>query len=193
MKGIDIGKGNDGVGIKNVIGDIVDRFQENAVWKIRRFKNDADRKAGKVYGIDQSMALFGALQNTTIDGNILTNEGINELLTILGSASSGTKFDNTNAYLGVGTGSGAAAASDTESTFTVIVKKGMESGFPTYGTSQKITFKSSFGSSDANQAWNEFGVLNASTSGKLLNRKVSAQGTKVSGQTWELTLEITLS
>ena len=138
-------------------------------WRIDKYASDADFAAGKKY------------ESVEIDGNCLCNEGINEILTIIGSASSGKKYDNTNAYLIVGTGSGAATASDNEATFTSGVKKAMESGYPTYGTSQKITFSSSYGSSDANQVWKEFGVLNASSSGKLLNRKVSDQGTKTSG------------
>jgi len=150
-------------------------------WRIDKYANDADFAAKKKY------------ESVEIDGNVLCNEGINELLTILGSASSGTKYDNTNAYLIVGTGDTAAAAADTEASFTSGVKKAMADGYPTYGTSQKITFQASYGSSDANQAWKEFGALNASSSGKLLNRKVSDQGTKTSGQTWVLTLEITLS
>ena len=150
-------------------------------WRIDKYANDADFAAKKKY------------ESVEIDGNVLCNEGINELLTILGSASSGTKYDNTNAHLIVGTGDTAETAADTEVSFTNGVKKAMENGFPTYGINQKITFSSSYGGSDANQAWKEFGVLNASSSGKLLNRKVSDQGTKTSGQTWVLTLEITLS
>lgn len=138
-------------------------------WRIDKYANDADFAAKKKY------------ESVEIDGNVLCNEGINELLTILGSASSGTKYDNTHAHLIVGTGDTAAAATNTEASFTNGVKKAMETGYPTYGTNQKIIFSSAYGSSDANQAWKEFGVLNASSSGKLLNRKVSDQGTKTSG------------
>ena len=50
-----------------------------------------------------------------------------------------------------------------------------------------------FGSADANHNWNEFAVFNASSGGTMLNRKVSSQGTKASGQTWTLDLAITIS
>lgn len=160
---------------------IQETFREKALWKITKY-TDADAKAkGDAY------------ETKDIDGNLLTNEGINELLTILGSAASGTKYDNTNAYLIVGTGVGAAAAGDTEATFTAGVKAGMEVGYPTYGTSQQIIWKASFDGDTANQAWNEFGVLNASSAGKLLNRKVETEGTKTLGQVWDLELQITLS
>jgi hypothetical protein len=68
--------------------------------------------------------------------------------------------------------------------------KGMESGYPT-STTQKVTFKSSFGSSEANYAWNEW-VVKQSSSAICLNRKVESLGTK-SGGTWTLEVDITLS
>lgn len=171
---------------------LIEKAFEKAIWKIGRWASEEDKKAGKIYSKEEAMRLFGAPQFTTIHGNALVNEGINEMWTVLCSAS-GAEWSNANANLIVGTGSGAADPSDTEVTFTSGVKKTMEATFPTYGTSQKATWKSSYGSGDANQAWNEFGVLNAASSGKLMNRKVSAQGTKTAGQTWELSLEITLS
>ncbi|GAG48088.1 unnamed protein product, partial [marine sediment metagenome] len=58
-------------------------------------------------------------------------------------------------------------------------------------TSQKATFKSSFGNDDANYAWEEW-VVKQSTSAKCLNRKVENLGTKTSG-TWTLEVSITLS
>jgi hypothetical protein len=43
---------------------------------------------------------------------------------------------------------------------------------------------------DANQAWNEWGMDNGT---RLLNRKVAANGTKASGQTWQFTVTIALA
>lgn len=187
----DIGKGKSVISI-NQKRAILEKMIEKAAWKIGRWASEADQKAKKIYSKKEAIKLFGVPQFTKIEGNCLCNEGINELWKLV-AGTGAVKYDNGNAYLIVGTGSGAAAAGDTEATFTAGVKKAMMATYPTYGTSQKATWKSSYGSGDANQAWNEFGTLNASTSGKLLNRKVSAQGTKASGQTWELTLEITLS
>ncbi len=184
-------KAKDNVAINN-IKKIIDRVLEHAVWNIKRYASKEDKLAGRVYSLDEAMKLFGAPQFSKINGNLLVNEGINELFTILCS-SGGTKFDNADAVLITGTGTGAAAATDTEATFTNGVKVGMMSGYPTYGTDQKATWKSEFDGNTANQAWQEFGVLNAASSGKLLNRKVSDQGTKSSGQIWDLSLEISLS
>jgi hypothetical protein len=70
----------------------------------------------------------------------------------------------------------------------------MDGGYPTYGTAQKATWRSTFGSSDANWVWNEISLSNTTLdTGKNLNRKVQSMGTKVSGTTWVATLDITLS
>lgn len=130
-------------------------------------------------------------------GNLLLNEGINELWTILGSAASGTKFDNTNAYIGVGDDETAADPAQTGLNPTVPGNKAyvaMDGAFPTYGTSQKCTWRSTFTSLVGNYDWREFTVANGGSDAAVnLNRKVSSQGTKASGQTWEVALDITLS
>ena len=128
-----------------------------------------------------------------IDGNQLENVGINELFTILCSASSGTKYDNTNSYLGVGESTDAFDATDTDLQGSSKVWVAMDATFPTYGTSQKAIWQSTFGSAVANQAWEEFAVGNASDGGDILNRKVVSLGTKSVGQVWVLTLTVTLS
>ncbi len=149
-------------------------------WTIERFASQADFEKGNCY------------KKSVVNHNVLANGGINELWTLV-CAATGIRFDNTNAYLITGTGVGAAAAADVEGTFTAGVAKGMEAGYPTYGTLQKATWRALFGAGDANQAWNEFGVMNASTGEQLLNRLVSTQGTKTAGQVWQLTFTITLS
>lgn len=173
------GKGSDSLSVKQKRA-ILEKIFEKAVWTIRKFVSDKDYKANNPFEV------------VSFDGNLLVNEGINEVWKLI-CGSGGAQFSNALANLIVGTGSGAAATTDTEATFTSGVKKAMDASYPTYGTSQKATWKATYGSGDANQAWNEFGVLNNATSGKLMNRKVSSQGTKTSGQTWELTIEITLS
>ena len=159
----------------------IEKIFESAIWHITKYANREDYEKGKSY------------ERIRFEENELTNEGINELTTVLGSEASGVKFDNANANLIVGTGVGAAAPADTEATFTAGVKAGMMVGYPTYGTDQGITWKAAFTELVANQAWQEFGVLNADTAGKLLNRKVEDQGTKVEGQIWELELQMTFA
>lgn len=126
-------------------------------------------------------------------GNVMLNEGINELWTLVCS-SSGTKFDNANAYLGVGDGTAAEDATQTGLQGTNKAYQGMDATYPAYGTNQKATWRATFDGSTANFGWQEFTVANGSDdTAKNLNRKVSDQGSKTSGQTWQLTLEIQLS
>jgi len=103
-----------------------------------------------------------------------------------------TFFTSANARIGVGDSSTAFAANQTDLQATTNkLRVAMESGFPTR-TDNLLTFKSSFGSSDANYAWNEWGIFNNASAGVMLNRKVEALGTKSSG-TWVLTVELTVT
>ena len=187
------GKGKDKVSVKQIQA-LVEKIQSSAVWKIERWASKEDYLARKVYSEKEAIKLFGVPQTTIIKGNLLLNEGINELFTLICS-SSGTKFDSTNAYLGVGDSNAAESATQTGLQATTNkLYKGMMTGYPTYGTNQQAVWKAQFLGTEANFAWNEFTVANGnSDAAKNLNRKVSAQGTKTSGQVWELTLTITLS
>lgn len=124
------------------------------------------------------------------DGNVLLNEGIG-LWWDLGIGAGGTPWNNANALLGVGNSSVAEAATQTGLQGASQAYAKMMTGFPSRAA-QVMTWKTSFGPDQANFAWNEFGVTNASgTGGTDLNRKVSAQGTKTSGQNWTLQLDVT--
>jgi hypothetical protein len=152
-------------------------------WAVSKFASRADYESRKSY------------EENLIEGNLLLNEGINELFTIIGSAASGTKFDNTHTYLGVGDSSATESATQTglqASTNKVYVA--MDTSYPSYGTGQKIVFRATFTETVANFSWQEFTVANGNSDSAVnLNRKISNQGTKISGQIWELTMEISLS
>lgn len=150
--------------------------------------------------IDKAVDRLAWLRNTkpydVIEGvgNLLLNEGIDELWDLVCGTGSPTTFANANAYIGVGDSATAAAASQTGlQAATNKIYKAMEATYPTT-TSQQAVFKSSFGSSEGNFAWQEWTVANGnSDSAKNLNRKVESLGTKASGTTWTLEVTITLS
>ncbi len=124
------------------------------------------------------------------EGNCLLNTGIDEMWDLI-TGDSSAHFDNSNAQIGVGDDDTTTDATQTDlQAATNKTYKGMETGYPT-STSQKATFRASFGNAEANFAWNEW-VVKQSSSGKCLNRKVDALGTKTSG-TWTLEVSITLS
>jgi len=153
---------------------ISESFHFKSTWMIERFdeqKNDL--------GISH------------IYGNLALNDGLNAM-NILFCGGTETAYTNANAQLGVG--DSAAAVVATQSDLQAAVNKtwmGMESGFPEYGTSQVMVFKSIFGPSDANFAWEEYSLRNGSVADINFNRKLSSEGTKSSGKTWILTLTIT--
>jgi len=109
-------------------------------------------------------------------------------------------FDNANAYLAVGDSAAVTAATQTDlQAASNKVFMGMDMTYPLHvdGTASSsnasITFKATFGTSDANFVWAEWGLFNGNSSDRMLNRKVAAMGTKVNGETWTLTVSITLS
>lgn len=164
---------------------LLEAIKENAKWTIERYADDKAYRKRKPYSISEFL------------GNCLLNEGIDEIEKLI-CKTGATQYDGTNARLGVGDDNTAAVATQTslqaaEDAGTHKLWKAMDATYPTVG-SQIMTFKSTFGSADANFSWQEFTVVNAANDdGKNLNRKVSDQGTKASGQTWVLTLTITLS
>jgi hypothetical protein len=170
-------------------------LSHKTTWAVTRYANAEDAKVDRVYSDEEALALFGVKQQTAIENNILVNTGINEAWKLI-CGGTATAFNNANAYLGVGDNDGTDAEDPTDTDLkasTNKVRVAMDVSYPTYGTSQLATWRATFDGSTANFAWQEFAVFNASTAGVMLNRKVSDQGTKTSGQTWQLTLSITLS
>lgn len=149
-------------------------------WTIEKYASDAHRQMGIPFEVAH------------VPGNVMLNEGINEIWALV-SGGSATVYNNANSRCGVGDSSTAESAAHTDlqaSTNKLYVAQ--NATYPQIG-SQQIIFKCDFTSGQANFAWNEFTVDNGASALKNLNRKVSAQGTKSSGQTWTLTLTITLS
>jgi hypothetical protein len=165
--------------------------KESARWTCRfrlsKYREDIEKYRGKEAEFHR---LFKPYEVIAGEGNLLLNSGIDEMWDLI-AGDSANHFNNASAQVGVGDSSTAANASQTDlQAGTNKTYKGMESGYPT-STSQKVTFKASFGDSEANYAWNEW-VVKQSTSSKCLNRKVESLGTKASG-TWTLEVNITLS
>ena len=105
----------------------------------------------------------------------------------------GTAFNNANSYIGVGDSTTAFAATQTDlQAATNKLRKAMDATYPQVAANV-LTFRSTFATTDANWAWQEWGVFNASSAGTMMNRKVESLGTKTSAQTWQITVTITLA
>lgn len=122
----------------------------------------------------------------------LTNAGRDFISQVIINDGSPVFFNNTNSHIGVGDSTTAFTASQTDlQASSNKARKGMEATFPTR-TNNQLVFKSSFGTTDANFAWQEWGVFNASSGGVMLNRKVESLGSK-NGGNWLLTVTLTIN
>jgi len=149
--------------------------------KIRKFANDEEYKKNNPYEIGED------------EGNIGLNEGIQKLWD-LGIYATTAGYYGTGSCLGVGAATTAESAADTGLAGGASVAFATCcAGYPSR-SSQTVSWLGSYGATEALFPWNEFTVVNAtSDAGANLIRKLSEQGTKVSGQTWELTISISMS
>jgi hypothetical protein len=122
--------------------------------------------------------------------NLALNEGINQIWNLLRENDATNYYTNALARVGVGNSTTAASASQTGLQGGSTNFQAMTGGFPTHGT-QRIDFKSSFASGQAEFAWEEFTVDNGSTPNHNLVRIVTSKGTKSSGETWTAEIRIT--
>jgi hypothetical protein len=127
-----------------------------------------------------------------VKGNLLLNEGIQELWDLAIAAGGTTAYNNANADIGVGDSVTAEVATQTDlQAASNKLFKAMVATYP-QRTNQTVDFRSDFLTAEANYAWAEWSVRNGNTRNKNLNRKVQALGTKTTG-TWTLTASITIS
>jgi hypothetical protein len=167
------------LGIDNAVASALaaagDKGRMKAHWRIEKYLGDFKQASE----IPKGLKPFEVKE---FEYNLLLNEGINELWTLV-CGTGATKFDNTNAYIGVGDSATAAVATDPDLNGSNKKYNAMDTSYPTYGSSQKATWKATFASADANFAWNEITVANGSSgSAKNLNHKIQAMGTKASGK-----------
>lgn len=150
-------------------------------WTVRRFADDQAFADDRPYSV------------STFEENVLLNEGITVALQLICGIAA-TAFSNAAAFLGVGDSAVAEAAAQTGlQAATNKLYKAMSATYPQVAA-QTATWRAAYTGAEANFAWNEFTVANGNSDAAMnLNRRVSAQGTKTTGQTWTLDLAITLS
>lgn len=142
------------------------------------------------------------------DGNLLTTAGLARM-TSLFEGGGGAVFNNAQAIVGVGSSSTTALVADTalggNGSTTTAYYQGADVGYPTQ-SGGVINCNSTFGTGNANFAWNEWclgietgtltpgGTLaSVGTSPLMFNHKVASLGTKVSGAIWGVLATITIS
>jgi len=169
-----------------------------AVWRIDRFRDPDDTISNLLQRgltVHEVRAAFPELHegHTVFKENLALNEGIQELFDIICGLGAPTKWDNTNARIGVGDSSAGEVATQVGLQGSNKSFKAMDATYP-QRTAQAVEWRSTFGTDEGNHAWEEFTIVNAADdSGKNLNRKCEPKGTKASGETWTVSLSITLS
>ena len=168
-----------------------------AVWSVKKYH-------GQPENID-SATPYETIER---EGNLLMYGGASCLWQCLignGNSSSGqtlTYFNNSNAYIGVGNGTQAVAATQNDlqasSGTANQIRKAMDTSYPTHTDSTSagagtITFRSTYGTADANFHWYEWGVFNGSSGGRMLNRKQEDLGAKTSASTWTFSVSLSLA
>ena len=140
-----------------------------------------------------------------VPGNLLMYGGASLIIEALignGTATTAqtlTYLKASEAYLGVGDSSSAVAATQTDlQAASNKTRKAMDATYPTHtdGTTSaaaSAVWKSTFGTGDANYAWNEAALFNGSSGGRMLNRKLVSMGTKTSADSWTLALTATFA
>ena len=145
--------------------------------------------------INEIIKRFGAKPDIDVtEGNVALNEGLQLLIDIItGLDTTSNKWDSDNAYIGVGDGSTAEDASQTGLQGSQTKYNPMDNGYP-QRDGQTAKWRATFGGDEANFHWQEFTVANGEGNSAVnLNRKVADKGTKASGETWTLELQITFS
>ncbi len=106
-----------------------------------------------------------------------------------------TEFNNANAHLGVGDDNTAFAKGQTDlQAASNKFRRPQEASFPDVPSAVNIiTFRSLFGTGEANFDWQEWGIFNQLAGGTMLSRKVESLGVKTSAQSFQLTVTITVN
>lgn len=171
----------------------------HARWRAELFEGDGWTSQGT------RKAPFRAVD---LEGNMLVRGGASLLWEYaIGNGSTAAanakKYINATAALGVGNSSAAAANTQLalQAASSRQLVKALTGGFPTHTTGSTaatvadVVFKSTFGVTEANFAWIEFGLFNKATTSarRMLTRKVQSLLTKTSAASATLTLTVSLA
>jgi len=202
---MDFAHGSDSlsVGARVPLGDLC---HATTVWVVRRYDKFQTQFVQDITGLynptdaDFARNRLKPYRATRVVGNLITNAGWTRLMNLLTNQGGTQALTASAVRIGVGTGTTAEAYTDNDlsgaSKFFQPV-----TGAGSLGTRQ-LTFTASFGGSDANFAWNEFGLdvgtptvtAGSTVNALLFNHKANvAQGSKASGQTWTATATLSFT
>lgn len=166
-----------------IFASLLDVTKLEKKWTIKRYANKEEYKKGNSYS------------ESIINGNVLLDAGATNILELITGNGTPVVWNNANARIGVGD-DGTTAEDSTQTGLQAVTNKAwvaMEATYPQV-SGQTATWRAVFDGATANFDWREFTIVNtADDTGINLNRKISSQGTKASGQIWTLDFSVTLS
>lgn len=172
-----------------------------------------ERKSGITSPIGAVLRTYvDPYETLEVEGNLITTNGLGRLTNFLIGTGSLVGFTATTTGVAVGDSSTAAAAADADLVAATNKYYKTVDSAPTRGTTtvtnDTVQCVATFGSSQANFVWNEWGTVLASATTAdattlagfssasdetLFNRKVASMGTKGSGSSWTVTAKIAWS
>jgi hypothetical protein len=165
-------------------------------WIIRRYPDQEHYEKGIPAPVPDLDGPLGAMlpAESVIDRNVLLNNGIGAIWNLVTGLAAPTKWDNGNARIGVGDNATAANATQTGILApTNYAYNTMSANYPALANTT-VTWQTAFNANQANFGWQEFTVTNiGSNAGNSINRVANNQGTKIVGQVWTVSVQITLS
>jgi hypothetical protein len=167
-------------------GGVCDCHSFNGLFTVAKYVASEHEEAARWGELDR------LLPYDVVEGrNLLLTAGATYLFT-RATSDAPAKIDGTNGRLCVGDSTTAVAIGQTDLQASTNKLRKVFDAAPTVSTNS-YTAVATFGTSDANFAWNEAGVANSSSGATLLNRVVQSFGTKTSSLTWVLTFSASLS
>ncbi|GAA5046507.1 hypothetical protein HNP84_009734 [Thermocatellispora tengchongensis] len=163
-----------------------DAAQWRCRWKLEKFHGSDTGPGAKPFEVIER------------EGNALMYGGVSALWHRLTGGTAVTAFDAANARIGVGDGTAAADPVQTDLQGTSKLRKGLDATYPqhadgTGAAANAVTFRATFSTSEANFVWSEWGIFNAASGGRMLNRKVENLGQKTSAASWVFTVQLSLA
>ena len=129
----------------------------------------------------------------TVEGNVFLNEGITFIWQAVTGVTGLTYFDGSHAYIGVGDGTTPEDPTQTGLQGTNKYYKLVDSGYPQV-SGNIVKFRATFGPDEGNFSWREWSVANGNSDAAVnLNRKVQDLGTKASGTTWTIEVQLQIT
>jgi len=171
-----------------------DSFRLQTVTRLFIF-NDPDGSIAKQLQRGASLERFidRLREARTVEGNVFLNEGIEFIWQAVTGATGLTPFDGENAHVGVGDGAYAEDPAQRGLLGANKYYKQVDAGYPVI-EGKAVKFRATFGPDEANFDWNEWTVANGSSDDAVnLNRRAQYLGTKASGSTWTIEVQLQIT